>query len=106
MREKLTEVYRPFRLSDIVGQRDTVKLLRPGFENREPASFYLLHGLHGSGKTTTARMLSLYMNCTKMKPGKGAEPCLKCKSCNLFHTPSITLVILNNNICISCNCYL
>lgn len=79
----LARQYRPQKLSELVGQDLLVKTLAHGIErNRLPHAF-LLHGIRGVGKTTTARILAKALNCVGVD-GKGAstpDPCGVCESC-------------------------
>ncbi len=79
----LARQYRPQKLSELVGQDLLVKTLAQGIErNRLPHAF-LLHGIRGVGKTTTARILAKALNCVGVD-GHGAptpDPCGVCASC-------------------------
>jgi DNA polymerase-3 subunit gamma/tau len=79
----LARQYRPQKLSELVGQDLLVKTLAQGIErNRLPHAF-LLHGIRGVGKTTTARILAKALNCVGVD-GCGAptpDPCGVCASC-------------------------
>jgi DNA polymerase III subunit gamma/tau len=79
----LARQYRPQKLSELVGQDLLVKTLTQGIErNRLPHAF-LLHGIRGVGKTTTARIIAKALNCIGVD-GNGnptPDPCGKCDSC-------------------------
>jgi DNA polymerase-3 subunit gamma/tau len=79
----LARHYRPQKLSELVGQDVLVKTLTQGIErNRLPHAF-LLHGIRGVGKTTTARILAKALNCLG-EDGQGGptpNPCGVCESC-------------------------
>jgi DNA polymerase-3 subunit gamma/tau len=79
----LARQYRPQKLSELVGQDLLVKTLAQGIErNRLPHAF-LLHGIRGVGKTTTARILAKALNCVGID-GQGSptpDPCGVCESC-------------------------
>ena len=79
----LARQYRPQKLSELVGQDVLVKTLAQGIErNRLPHAF-LLHGIRGVGKTTTARILAKALNCLgeNGQGGPTPDPCGVCDSC-------------------------
>jgi DNA polymerase-3 subunit gamma/tau len=79
----LARKYRPTSLQDLVGQSLLVQTLQQAIEaNRMPHAF-LLHGIRGVGKTTTARILARSLNCLG-PDGQGPitiTPCGVCASC-------------------------
>lgn len=79
----LARKYRPQTLAELVGQDMLVKTLAHGLAtNRLPHAF-ILHGIRGVGKTTTARILAKALNCVG-PDGQGlptANPCGVCASC-------------------------
>ena len=79
----LARKYRPMTLSELVGQEMLAQALTQGIEaNRLPHAF-LLHGIRGVGKTTTARIIARSLNCLGAD-GKGGitpNPCGVCTSC-------------------------
>jgi DNA polymerase-3 subunit gamma/tau len=79
----LARKYRPTTLTELVGQEMLAQALTQGIEaNRLPHAF-LLHGIRGVGKTTTARILARSLNCLGVD-GKGGitpSPCGVCASC-------------------------
>lgn len=82
-RYALARKYRPKLLCDLVGQPILVETLERGIQERHLPQAILLHGIRGTGKTSTARILARALNCTG-PDGKGemtAEPCGICASC-------------------------
>ena len=73
--------YRPTQFGDILGQDDTIRVLRNQAKRHEFHHAYLFHGPSGTGKTTTARVLSMALNCQSMN-GTG-EPCGVCDACRM-----------------------
>ncbi len=70
--------YRPSSFKDLVGQDILVRILENAFTlNKIPQSI-LLSGSSGIGKTTTARIIALCLNCSL---GPTFEPCGSCTSC-------------------------
>ncbi len=79
----LARKYRPQTMSELVGQELLVKTLTQAIEaNRLPHAF-VLHGIRGVGKTTTARILAKALNCQGVdgQGGSTANPCGVCSSC-------------------------
>jgi DNA polymerase-3 subunit gamma/tau len=72
--------YRPVQLDDIVGQRYVVATLKQASILKRFAHAYLFSGNHGSGKTTTARILASLIQCEKVEEGKICGVCRTCKN--------------------------
>lgn len=70
--------YRPQKFEDVIGQDHIVKVLKNAVKNNRIPHALLFSGPRGVGKTTTARILAMALNCENIENG---EPCLKCKSC-------------------------
>tara|TARA_Y100000746_G_scaffold231883_1_gene246957 strand:- start:1110 stop:2855 length:1746 start_codon:yes stop_codon:yes gene_type:complete len=80
----LARKYRPATFSDLIGQDIMVRTLTNAFKSDRIAQAFILTGIRGTGKTTTARIISKGMNCIG-PDGKGnptTEPCNKCEQCN------------------------
>ena len=79
----LARKYRPARLDDLIGQESLVQTLSNALSMGRLAHAFILTGLRGIGKTTTARIIARGLNCTG-EDGKGAptlNPCGVCSSC-------------------------
>lgn len=79
----LARAYRPTRLSALIGQEALVRTLKNAFASGRVAHAFLLSGIRGVGKTTTARIIARGLNCTGPDGGGGPtpEPCGTCSSC-------------------------
>jgi DNA polymerase-3 subunit gamma/tau len=78
---KHTTLYRKWRpraFSGIVGQEAVVRTLRRAIETDRVSHAYLFSGPRGTGKTSTAKVLAMGLNCEK---GPTAEPDGTCESC-------------------------
>lgn len=58
----LARKYRPHDFSDLIGQDAMVQTLRNAFKSNRIAQSYMLSGVRGVGKTTTARILARALN--------------------------------------------
>lgn len=75
--------YRPQRFEDVIGQDVLVKTLTNAIQKNKIHHAFILTGIRGVGKTTTARLIAKSLNCIG-KDGNGKEtmePCLECAHC-------------------------
>ncbi len=79
----LARKYRPETFADLVGQDAMVRILRNAFEADRIAQAFILTGIRGTGKTTTARIIAKGLNCIGPDGtgGPTIEPCGKCEHC-------------------------
>ncbi|MDA8050725.1 MAG: DNA polymerase III subunit gamma/tau [Rhodospirillales bacterium] len=79
----LARKYRPIRLADLIGQAAMVRTLTNAFATRRVAHAFMLTGVRGVGKTSTARIIARALNCTGPDGtgGPTAEPCGACPNC-------------------------
>ena len=79
----LARKYRPLNFTKLVGQNNLIKTLSGSIERGRLAHAYILTGVRGVGKTSTARIIAKLFNCTN--PEKSSEiainPCGVCESC-------------------------
>tara|TARA_Y100000590_G_C15719075_1_gene1012890 strand:+ start:885 stop:2594 length:1710 start_codon:yes stop_codon:yes gene_type:complete len=76
----LSRKYRPRYFSELIGQETLVQVLTNAIKKNRVAHAYLLTGIRGVGKTTTARLIARAINCENIINNK-FEPCGKCDSC-------------------------
>ena len=76
----LARKYRPQKFVDLIGQESLVAILSNAIVNNRIAHAYVLTGVRGVGKTTTARLIAMSLNCQKREL-KSFEPCGSCESC-------------------------
>ena len=79
----LARKYRPETFKDLVGQEAMVKTLKNAFDANRIAQSFILTGIRGTGKTTTARIIAKGLNCIGIdqKGEPTVEPCGKCSNC-------------------------
>ena len=76
----LARKYRPQNFKDLVGQTTLVQTITNSITQNRIAHAYLLTGVRGVGKTTTARLIAMSLNCENRSKDL-AEPCSECNSC-------------------------
>ena len=79
----LARKYRPDRFSELIGQEALVRTLGNALSLGRLAHAFVLTGVRGVGKTSTARLLARGLNCIG-PDGTGdatLEPCGKCEPC-------------------------
>lgn len=69
---------RPQAFETVVAQSHVTTTLQNAIRLGRVAQSYLFSGPRGTGKTTTARLLAMALNCEQ---GPTAEPCGECASC-------------------------
>ena len=79
----LARKYRPTTFDDLIGQESMVRILRNAFAIGRVAHAFMLTGVRGVGKTTTARIIARALNCTGIDGNGGptADPCGVCSNC-------------------------
>ncbi|MBM3507700.1 MAG: DNA polymerase III subunit gamma/tau [Alphaproteobacteria bacterium] len=79
----LARKYRPTTLAELVGQDVLVRTLTNAFATGRIAHAFLLTGVRGVGKTTTARIIARALNCVGPdgKGGPTIAPCGACEHC-------------------------
>ncbi len=79
----LARKYRPARFADLIGQEAAVRTLTNAIESGRMAQAFVLTGVRGVGKTTTARIIARALNCIGPDGtgGPTPEPCGVCGNC-------------------------
>ena len=79
----LARKYRPLTFADLVGQSAMVRTLKNAFEADRIAQAFMMTGIRGTGKTTTARIIAKGMNCIGPDGNGGptTSPCGECEHC-------------------------
>ncbi|WP_240759095.1 DNA polymerase III subunit gamma/tau [Lichenicoccus roseus] len=79
----LARAYRPVKFDELIGQDAMVRILRRAFELGRVAHGFMLTGVRGTGKTTTARIIARALNCIGPDGNGGptADPCGVCANC-------------------------
>src|SRR5271170_5194490 len=77
----LARKYRPASFDDLIGQDALVRTLSNAIQSGRIAHAFLLTGIRGVGKTTTARIIARALNCEK---GPTIEPCGVCPQCKMI----------------------
>ncbi|WP_298495487.1 DNA polymerase III subunit gamma/tau [uncultured Maritimibacter sp.] len=79
----LARKYRPETFADLIGQGAMVRTLKNAFAADRIAQAFIMTGIRGIGKTTTARIIAKGMNCIGPDGtgGPTVEPCGQCEHC-------------------------
>lgn len=79
----LATKYRPDNFAKLIGQDTLVRTLTNAINTNRIANAFLLTGIRGVGKTTTARIIARVLNCIgeNGKGGATPTPCGVCANC-------------------------
>ena len=79
----LARKYRPQTFADLIGQEAMVRTLKNAFAADRIAHAFVMTGVRGVGKTTTARIIAKGLNCVGADGAGGptTEPCGLCEPC-------------------------
>lgn len=82
----LARKYRPNNFSQLIGQETLVTTISNAIKKDRLHHAYILTGIRGIGKTTTARIIAKAFNC-EVEKNIGSEnnfPCGECQNCKLI----------------------
>ncbi|MDD5213763.1 MAG: DNA polymerase III subunit gamma/tau [Candidatus Gracilibacteria bacterium] len=82
--------YRPKDFSSLVGQEFIKETLKKTISEDKSVGAYIFCGPRGTGKTSSARIFSMALNCLNNNDG---DPCLECDNCKSFLNGKMTDVI-------------
>ncbi|MBR4906342.1 MAG: DNA polymerase III subunit gamma/tau [Clostridia bacterium] len=88
-RRALYREYRPELFSEVIGQDHITTILKNQVREGKLSHAYLFCGSRGTGKTTSAKILSRAVNCLSPKDG---EPCGECTACRLIKNGSADVI--------------
>src|SRR5690606_25650793 len=79
----LARKYRPQTFSELIGQEPMVRTLANAIERGRLAHAFLMTGVRGVGKTSTARLIAKALNCVGPdgQGGPTIDPCGVCEPC-------------------------
>ncbi|WP_044558633.1 DNA polymerase III subunit gamma/tau [Azospirillum sp. B4] len=79
----LARKYRPRNFDELIGQDALVRTLRNAIQSGRIHQAYMLTGVRGVGKTTTARIIARALNCVGPdgQGGPTVSPCGVCEQC-------------------------
>lgn len=80
MSEVFYRKWRPTRLDELVGQEPVSRTLLNAIDQGRIAHAYLFCGPRGTGKTSTARILSKAVNCVNPDKGEPDNTCIQCQA--------------------------
>lgn len=90
----LHTIYRPRKVSEILGNSTNKRILNGWLDNNNLSKCLLFTGHPGCGKTTTALLLAMSLNCEVN--GVSSEPCMNCSSCkSIIDENNIDLHFIN-----------
>lgn len=90
MYNNLYRKYRPMNFDELIGQEHVIKYFKNTIKKDEISHAYIFSGPRGTGKTTTARILSKIVNC---KNPNEYNPCNECENCISINKNSFIDVI-------------
>lgn len=80
----LARKYRPQNFDELAGQEVLVQTLTNAIKSNRLHHAYILTGIRGVGKTTSARIIAKTLNCLDKESAKNAKACGVCDNCRLI----------------------
>jgi DNA polymerase III subunit gamma/tau len=93
MAVSLYRKYRPARFEDIIGQDHVARTLVNAIKNDRVSHAYLFAGPRGTGKTSTAKILAMALNCDAGQGKATATPDGTCPHCEAIRRGSAMDVV-------------
>lgn len=81
--------YRPKTFASVVGQPHITPVLRAMVAGGEVVPSYVFAGVHGTGKTSTARIFAAALNCPEAVDGDACGQCDSCEAISVGRSGSV-----------------